>query len=120
MTAAAAAATAATTADNDNGGHKWRWKENRMGIWYTTRERFTHHLTGLAWSRLYVCDSVRHNQRLQSRLENAHFSPALPQSADADSRRVGRATNVFDLKQLVLTAKREEMCEERVEMRFGT
>jgi len=58
--------------------------------------------------------------RLESRFKNAHFSPALPEGADADRRRVRRAANVLDVQQLVLTTECEEVREERVEVRFGT
>jgi len=68
-------------------------------------------------ARLYFPAQV---PRLDSRFKNAHFSPALPEGADADRRRVRRATNVLDVQQLVLTAEREEVREQRVEVRFGT
>ena len=58
--------------------------------------------------------------RLELRFKDAHFSPAFPEGADPDRRRVRRAANVLDVQQLVLTTEREEVGEERVEVRFGT
>jgi len=58
---------------------------------------------------------------LASRFKNTHFSPTLPKGANADGRRVGGcASNVFDIQQLILTAKCKEVSEERVEVGLRT
>jgi hypothetical protein len=54
------------------------------------------------------------------RFKNAHFSPPLPKSANADGRYVRSSANVFDVQQLVLAAECKKVSEERVEVRLRT
>ena len=52
------------------------------------------------------------------RLEDARLPPLVPQCPDAD-RRAGRTFDILDIKQFVLLAECEEVCEEGVEVAFG-
>ena len=66
----------------------------------------------------YVLHCPGTTLELTLRFKNAHFFPTLPQSANADGRRVGCASNVFDIQQLVLATECKEVGEERVEVRL--
>lgn len=68
----------------------------------------------------YVLHCPGTTLELTLRFKNAHFFPTLPQSANADGRRVGCASNVFDIQQLVLATECKEVGEERVEVRLRT
>jgi hypothetical protein len=62
----------------------------------------------------------RYRSELTLRFKNAHFSPALPKSPNADGWSIGCAANIFDVQQFILTTKRKEVRKERVEVWFGT
>jgi hypothetical protein len=59
------------------------------------------------------------SHRAISALEGADLLPALPERADADDRLARPPTNVLDVEELVLAPERQEVREERVEVRLG-